>query len=402
LHYLTLSNKEYADSPLTGAHRTFAELVKALLAQGNEVVLLGPSLPPDVAPRDVQFLHVKPTRFLSNLLPIFIRQAARALKTALGNWRFLRRPRPDAIIVVGMTNGLAALPLKWLLGCPLLMLLPEAPQEYRALRLQNGLTLASRHVVRAAWVVRLYRKVFALFERALLLHTDAVIVQCHRYRQTLAERYPGRSERFFVLPSSVETSWVEPRWQSANRSVQARRLGFVGSLEHRKGVQYLIDAFKELATRHCDVTLEIAGAGSLSDELRAVVEADRRLRGRIVLHGWMPAPFEFIAGCDLVLVPSLSDSQPRVIGEALYAGTPVLGSRVGGIPEQLHYDELLFEPGSAGAIVEALEPIVESRERYSRIRELCAMRRAALSFDWAARLHALLEQVLGEKPGEYA
>jgi len=37
---------------------------------------------------------------------------------------------------------------------------------------------------------------------------------------------------------------------------------------------------------------------------------------------------------------------------------------------------------------------MDGLDEYRRVKELCAARRKALSFDWGARLHALLEQVL--------
>jgi len=391
LNCLTLSNKDYGDTTLTGAHHTFAELVRALAVAGDRVLLLAPSLPPGVTAQDVQLIEMKPARFVSRLVPVSLIHATRVMGAVFRNWRCVKQQNLDTIVVVGMTNGLVALPLKKLLGCRLALILPEDPLEYRKISLKRGLRISSRRVLTSKWVIDSYLRLFAAFERLTLLHADLIIVQSDRYRRILSDRYPSKSESLQVLPTPVNTSTADSRWAKANRSTELRRLGFVGSIQERKGAHLLLEAFREVALRHSEVALEFAGLGPLSAQLEEAVRRDPVLRGRVSFHGWLSSPLEFIAGCDLILVPSLSDSFPRTIGEALYTGTPVLGSKVGGIPEQLRYEELLFEPGAAESIVDKLLPLVESSAKYREVRNLCALRRDCLTFDWAGRLRTILE-----------
>jgi glycosyltransferase involved in cell wall biosynthesis len=64
---------------------------------------------------------------------------------------------------------------------------------------------------------------------------------------------------------------------------------------------------------------------------------------------------EFYRNIDLLIVPSLGDNSPSVISEALLSGTKVIGSRVGGIPEQLNFSEhLLFDVADEQSIASCI------------------------------------------------
>lgn len=80
--------------------------------------------------------------------------------------------------------------------------------------------------------------------------------------------------------------------------------------------------------------------------------------------------------CDVIIVPSLQDNFPSVVIEALMSGTPVIGSRTGGIPEVLNsYDLPVFEAGNLLSLQKVLlnfqkiefteEQLVEIHERFS-------------------------------------
>ena len=91
--------------------------------------------------------------------------------------------------------------------------------------------------------------------------------------------------------------------------------------------------------------LDVAGTGD--DEYLAGLKAGA---GRNVrFRGWI-SPDAFFPEIDLLVLPSVwPDPQPRVTFEAFSYGVPVIGSRAGGIPEEIDEGETgwLFEAGSA-------------------------------------------------------
>lgn len=109
---------------------------------------------------------------------------------------------------------------------------------------------------------------------------------------------------------------------------------YVGSLYSGKGVNYLIDAMELLSLQCSDVLLYILGAGDLDNALQRKVRK-LNLQEKVVFLGNKPQTKvpRWMNAVDLLILPSVSEGLPPVIPESLACGTPVVASRVGGIPE---------------------------------------------------------------------
>ena len=67
----------------------------------------------------------------------------------------------------------------------------------------------------------------------------------------------------------------------------------------------------------------------------------------------------FYREIDVLIVPSIEDNSPSVIGESLASGTPVIGSSAGGIPELLElFNQPTFEKGNSHSIAEVLRELL--------------------------------------------
>lgn len=86
---------------------------------------------------------------------------------------------------------------------------------------------------------------------------------------------------------------------------------------------------------------------------------------------------------DLYVHPSRADTFPSGVLEALACGTPVVASRVGGIPEQVTEETgVLVEPGDPAALAAAIESLLADPERRARMgRAAAADARERFSLD---------------------
>ena len=194
-----------------------------------------------------------------------------------------------------------------------------------------------------------------------------------------------------VITGNIAPPRFRDEDRDRNRCASPERLIYVGGLGERKGVRYLVEAVRLLRERDIDVSLTVVGGGSMIEEI-AEFASGHRLEEAYRLVGRQGDPFGWIADAGLLVVPSLFDSYPDVVLEALHVGTPVIGSRVGGIPDILCHDLLLFPPGDASAIADRIASFVADADLYREAARLCRERRDEFRFDWAGEFERHMRQ----------
>lgn len=146
-------------------------------------------------------------------------------------------------------------------------------------------------------------------------------------------------------------------------------IGFTGNLIPRKGVDVLIRAAARLKTSHPHLRYVIAGRvpiGSPVDYLASYTSlcAELGVLDRFHFLGFVSDVPTLVAGVDVLVLPSLQEPFGRSIIEAMALGTPIIASRVGGIPEILEHDldGLLVPPGDDAALAGALARLADDPE----------------------------------------
>ncbi len=181
------------------------------------------------------------------------------------------------------------------------------------------------------------------------------------------------------------------------------RIGFVGTLVWHKGVHVLLEAVAQLPRER----FELLVFGSVETFPDYVASLRRRAEGLPVhfLGGFdANATAGVYARIDVLVVPSLwPENSPLVIHEAFQAGVPVVGARVGGIPELLRDGEsgLLYDAHSAAELADCLATLIASPERLAVL--AAAPPPVKPIAQDAAEWEALYASVQGQRaPGAYA
>ncbi len=130
------------------------------------------------------------------------------------------------------------------------------------------------------------------------------------------------------------------------------KLLFVGQLEEHKGILFLLDALKNEKGIH----LTIIGRGRCEQEVKKICERvlHYEYKGFIPSHELTP----YFQQADFLIIPSLYyENAPMVLFESSTAGTPAIGSRIGGISEIICEGEngFLFEPADKNSLLAALK-----------------------------------------------
>ena len=137
---------------------------------------------------------------------------------------------------------------------------------------------------------------------------------------------------------------------------------FVGNIIKRKNVDLLLEAKKQLNTK---ANLVVVGDGPLLEQLKAKAEKeyfDGNLEN-VYFTGSRTDVEDIIPSCDLLVLPSFTESFGLVLIEALACGKPVIGSNVGGIKEIITEDVgLLIDPNDSKDLANAIDRILTDND----------------------------------------
>ena len=133
---------------------------------------------------------------------------------------------------------------------------------------------------------------------------------------------------------------------------------FVGNIIKRKNVNLILEAKKQ---SNVDYEVVIVGDGPLLNDLKNKVEKENIPDVRFL--GSRNDVENIIPGCDVLVLPSFSESFGLVLIEALACEKPVIGSNVGGISEIITDDVgLLIDSNDSSTLASAIDKIIGDDE----------------------------------------
>jgi glycosyltransferase involved in cell wall biosynthesis len=249
-------------------------------------------------------------------------------------------------------------------------------------------------------------QVITIHDLNFLSHPERTRAEIRRDYPALARAHAHRADRILV-PSAFTAAAVEqqlgverskivvapvgaPPWTPLARPPKDGYILFVGTLEPRKNVGGLLDAYERLigatasspptATAYPDLVL----AGRVTDDALDWLKRIERppLKGRVRQIGYVDptrtrALYE---GARLLVLPSFEEGFGIPVLEAMTAGVPVVASQRGSLPEVLGDAGLLVDPERPDAIAAAMAQVLDD----PAFAEACAARGIARSraFRW--------------------
>lgn len=245
----------------------------------------------------------------------------------------------------------------------------------------------------------LVTRLYIAMERRAARHTSRFIELTQGGVEEHLARGIGTRERFRVVFSGIDTAPCDGA--IARRDATRAALGIadgetliggVGRLEPVKGFAHFVAMARLLAEREPGLRFVLAGDGAEAEALKRAGE------GRVAFLGRRDDIPDLMAAFDILVVPSINEGMGRVILEAGAAGTPVVASRVGGIPDIVDHGEtgLLTAPGSPEELATAVLSLVHSSDLRRRMGDR-ARERVIPHFSLDAmvrRIEAIYEELL--------
>jgi glycosyltransferase involved in cell wall biosynthesis len=135
---------------------------------------------------------------------------------------------------------------------------------------------------------------------------------------------------------------------------------YVGRLIECKGITFLLKSLSQLIDVKFKAKLFLVGDGDFEQEIRHCASS-LNIEDCVSFLGYQSNPMAFMEKADLLVLPSKEDGFGRVLLEAMSVGTPVIGTRIGGIQEVVEHEVngLLVTYGDVSALKEAMKRMLE-------------------------------------------
>jgi glycosyltransferase involved in cell wall biosynthesis len=233
----------------------------------------------------------------------------------------------------------------------------------------------------------------------------------HRARHTIAVSEQTKTDvvtHFGIAPERVTVipNAVDDRFRPAvatddlgefrrTRQLPERYILFVGTLEPRKNLPRLIDAFARIAHEDREVGLVVVGAsGWLNSDIAPLVKR-LGLESRTTFAGYVGDEelARWYQAATVFCYPSLYEGFGLPVLEAMACGTPVVTSAIGSMAEIGRDAALLVDPTDVDAIANGLRSLLADHEKRTSI--ACAGLQRATAYSWertAERTLAVLQR----------
>ena len=249
------------------------------------------------------------------------------------------------------------------------------------------------------------RLIYRLWLPQAVKHAGAVITISQHSKRDL-EKYlkiPGR--KISVIPEAagpkfrlLDEAEIAPVLERAG--VQRPYILYVGSVEPRKNLLRLLDAYHELLKWSPRWQLVIVGARNYWKSSPVVHKVEQLgLQAQVKFTGYIPDEDlpALYNGAELFCFPSLYEGFGLPVLEAMACGVPVVTSETSSLPEVAGEAAMLVDPYNSGEIAAAMRRVLEDTGLAGELRQR-GLEQAA-QFSWARTARetiAVYEKVLGE------
>lgn len=221
--------------------------------------------------------------------------------------------------------------------------------------------------------IRLSKRIDAIV-RMVLNSSDAVIA-ASRATFDEASKIVDSHDKIHLIPNGVD---VERFNLNLDSNQIRRKLGIEGckviftlrAHEPKYGLEYLIRAAPLVTKEEDNAIFVIGGDGSLRS-FHEQLAVKLGVKEKVIFTGRLPqreTPY-YYAMSDMVVVPSLQEGFGLVVSEAMACGKPVIGTKVGGIPDQItdDYNGYLVQPRKPSEIAERILWLINHPKKARRM-----------------------------------
>lgn len=195
-------------------------------------------------------------------------------------------------------------------------------------------------------------------------YADEVIVLSKNVQQYFLDVY-GRETKFIPngiqKPKKLEADEIKKRWNIEKDQYML----FLGRIVPEKGIQYLIDAFKQIKTTK---KLVIAGGSSDTEEFMKAIKEKVKDDDRVIFTGFVEGKIleELYSNAYIYILPSDLEGMPISLLEAMSYGNCCVVSDIPECTEVIEDKGIVFEKGSVDNLREVLQRCISDASKIEK------------------------------------
>ena len=218
-------------------------------------------------------------------------------------------------------------------------------------------------------------------QRRLSQWTDAALAVSDPVRQFAIKEFAISADRIAVLHNPISEAFLNSPFENGDKlraefkiSSDEKVIGIIGRLSPEKGHKMIIRALPKLISLYPDIVLLIVGDGPIRNECELLTQK-LQLEHKVRFAGYRNDMTSIYAAVDIVAMPSAREGFPNAALESLAAGIPVVGFRVGGLPDIVidGHTGFLSPPGDSDGIVKSIIRVLKDNSLAEKLGNNCAI-----------------------------
>lgn len=222
------------------------------------------------------------------------------------------------------------------------------------------------------WFLPFHYEEFKFFILRAVKRADKIIADSFSTKNDLINYFKLNSEKIdvvYLAPSEIYKKLEDKeKIEDVKKKygITKKYLLFVGTIEPRKNIIRLIDAFILIKNKIPELQLVICGQIGWKSKIfyKKMAEIPEKITKDIILTGYVPIyemPYLY-NGCEVFVYPSLYEGFGLPVIEAMACGVPVITSNISSLPEVAGNAGILVNPYNIEEIVYAIEKILTNVE----------------------------------------
>ncbi len=366
------------DKIITGGNRRYVELLTSIAKQGVPVTVFVNEIFKDEFVGCITepiSISLKKDKRVSV-------QIAKQLKFFLtsNKERLFSQVSPNSyVLIFGETDWNGSNVLKSFCGAKIIFAYrSDIIEEIKSFFKFESLSLKKRIFFMLQYLITRYR------EKMIAKKASLITFQSENDENNFKARNRKIKAKTIVIPNNILEPRFKNEYKDKNGSLSCNNFLFVGSYDIRKGLIFFLKALVIVKQADIPFTATVVCRGDVPSVILDFIRV-HNLESDVSFIKDASDSMPFMIDQDILIVPSLFDSFPNVIMEALHVGLPVFASNTSGMPYMLRNEKLLFEVANSNSIAEKLINCAINNEYYLEIKNLCHAQRKKFEFNWAEK-----------------